>query len=68
MLTQAKKGFSPVENLLCSLWSRELAEGLELHSHPQASLNGSFQPAVCAEKWEGAKTRVDKHINTMCKQ
>lgn len=65
---QAKKDFSPAENLLCSLWSEELAEGLERRPHRRASLNGPFQPAVCEEKWEGAKTRAEELINTMCKQ
>lgn len=68
MLTQAKEAFSPAENLLCSLWSRELAAGPEPCSLCRASLNGPFQPALSEEKWEGAKTRVEEHINTMCKQ
>lgn len=67
MLMQAKKD-SSAENLLCSLWSRELAEGLEPSPCRRISLNGPFQSAVCQEKWEGAKTRVEEHINTTCKQ
>jgi len=66
MLTQTKEDSSLAE-ICCAFsgagswqrgWSRVCI----------GELNGPFQPAVREEKWEGAKTRAEERINTMCKQ